>query len=330
MRGTRLWIAGATVLGLIAAGALVLRRAGGPARQPAETVSSTPPPPPEISLPGKIRAQNIVPVAATVEGQVEQFMADVGEEVFEGQLLARIKNTGLEAAHQAAMADFRSAEEKLRALESGLIAARLEVSRAQADSSRARSDFDRAQQTFARQQMLYREGATPRLTFEKAQKEFEMARLETDSADALARQAESRLASLQKELEKARAALDQKSQALEEARQNLAAAEILSPVDGLVVARSKQAGDTVSPDVHDLFQIAVDLSFLEVVLEPDPPTLERLRPGQPALVEVAEGPVGGMAGRVKEIKSGQVIVEFSNASPAVKPGLTAQVRIKVT
>ena len=46
------------------------------------------------------------------------------------------------------------------------------------------------------------------------------------------------------------------------------------------------------------------------------------------LVQVAEAP-SAIQGTVREIKAGRVFVDFTSPSPAIKPGLTAQVRIKV-
>lgn len=286
--------------------------------------------PSEILLSGTIRPSHVVPVPAPVEGILEQLMAEPGQEVYEGQLLARIHNAGLEAARQAAQSDLERAENRMRALESGLIAARLEASRARADAERVRDEYEKARRTFERQQFLFKEGATPKLVFERAQKEYELLRQQMESVEELARVSEDRVASLTKELDATRVHVEEKRQALEEARQNLAAAEVHSPVDGVLLARTKQVGDPVGPHVQDLFQIGVDLSSLEVVLEPEPPVLARIQPGQPALVEVLEGPESGMPGRVTAIeKSGRVIVAFYNPSPAVKPGMNAHVRIRL-
>jgi len=329
MRGKWLWLSGLIVMAAVGGALAVFWRAGQASRAPAPA-GHAPPLPSEVILPGKIQAQHVVPVAAGVEGIVEQFLVEVGQEVYEGQLLARIRNEGLDTAQQVAAADVERAETKLRALESAMIAARLEASRARADASRVRGEFERAERTYLRQQLLYKEGATPRLTFERSEKELAAARLELQAVDELARQAESRLSALLKDIESARRALDEKKQALEESKQSLVAAEIHSPVDGIVVGRTRQAGDPVSPEVRDLIQVGVELSALEVVLEPEPPILARIRTGQPALVDVVEGPPGGMAGEVKAIKGTLVIVEFANPSPAVRPGLQAHVRIKLT
>lgn len=324
----------AVAVGAVLAGAVVAwllwhqRPAASRGEQKRPTASSAIPS--EIRLAGTIRARQVVPVAAPIDGILEQFMVEPGQEVFEGQLLARIRNAGLDAAQQAAQSDLERVEGRVRGLESSLIAARLEASRARAEAERVRDEYEKARRTFERQQFLFREGATPRLVFERAQKEFEAAREQMESVESLARVAEDRVASLNKELDGARVLLEEKRQALEEARQNLAATEVHSPVDGVLLSRSKQVGDAVGPHVRDLFQIAVDLSLLEVVLEPEPPLLERIRPGQPALVEILEGPASGLLGRVLAVeKNGQVVVEFGNPSPAVKPGMSAHVRIRL-
>ena len=96
----------------------------------------------------------------------------------------------------------------------------------------------------------------------------------------------------------------------------------------LVLARNGDVGLPVSPAQGDFFQIATQLSLLEVVLDPDPPTLRRIQPGQPALVVMAELGGDGMSGVVKAIQGNQAVVAFTSSNSAVKPGMTAQVRIK--
>jgi multidrug resistance efflux pump len=332
MRGKWLLISGILILLAVAAGALswLWRSRSSPA-----VVAPAPPPRPavfvgsEVSLLGKIRAQHIVPVAVPVEGTIEYVSVEVGQDVYEGEVLARIRNTGLETAHQVAAAEAERAQSRLNSLESTYIAARLEASRAHAEASRSQSDFARAEKAYLRQQMWYREGATPRLVFEKTQKEFEAAQTQYRTLEELARQTAEREESLHKEMDHARRVLEEKNQQLEEAKSNLAGVEIRSPADGILVGRTKQPGEEVTPEVKDLFQIAVDLSALEAVLEPEPPALERIRIGQEAILQVAEIPGEGLPGKVKEIKGSDVTVEFVNPSPAIRPGLTAQVRIKL-
>jgi hypothetical protein len=74
----------------------------------------------------------------------------------------------------------------------------------------------------------------------------------------------------------------------------------------------------------------VELSRLEVVVEPAPAILERIRPGQSAEIRVAEVPDEAFEGTVKEVANGRVIVEFISGTPVVMPGLSAHVRVRVT
>jgi hypothetical protein len=78
-----------------------------------------------------------------------------------------------------------------------------------------------------------------------------------------------------------------------------------------------------------LFQIATDTFALEVALEPQPPVLKSLRPGQPALVLVPDLGTPGITGDIKEIKGNLVVVEFNSTIPAIRPGMVADVRFKL-
>jgi multidrug resistance efflux pump len=151
-----------------------------------------------------------------------------------------------------------------------------------------------------------------------------------ESVNSVADQGEGRVGSLQKELDNARKALDDKNQDLEEAKAELAAGEVHSPVDGVVSGRRGQTGDAVDPSLKDLFQIATELSSLEVIVEPGPAAFARIRPGQNALIQVAELPTEALAGVVEKVENGRVTVHFASPNPVVKPGLTATVKIKLT
>ena len=331
MRGKWILVAGTAVLAAVAAGALSFLRQETPANESAAASQSPGAPSSnEVSLSGKIQAQHVATVRAQVNGEIESFLVDTGEQVYEGQLLARISNTALESALQLATEAVQRAQERVQKADSAIIAARLEASRARADATRARSEYDRTERLARRQEMLHREGATPRLAWEKSQREFETAQTEYRSLDELARQAEERVSQLIAEQQAARSQLEEKRADLEEASGDVQAAEVHAPVSGLVVARKGEVGERLGGDEESkvLFQIAGDLSALEVVLEPEPAVLQRISPGMPALVFVADLQEG-LAGVVAEVRENQAIVEFKSPNPVVKPGMTAQVRINL-
>jgi HlyD family secretion protein len=321
--------ASVTLVALVAVAIAMLSRISANKTKPA-VLTTQAPPPVEVHLSGKIRAQSVISVAPPVEGTIGAVFADVGQEVFEGQLLARITNEGLETGQQMAQKLLDNAQSRVNTLEGELVSARLEASRARADANRARSEYDRLSQVFRRQQMLLAEGATPKLTYDKSSREFEAAQAESRTLEQLATQAESRLSELVKSLDAEKRALADKSAEMENTKARAAATEVVSPAQGVVVARNGEAGQSVGPDKADFFQIATQLSQLEVVLDPDPPTMRRIRLGQAALVTLPEQNSDGMLGAVKAIQGAQVIVAFTSPTPAVKPGMLAQVRIKVS
>ena len=328
MRGKWVLLAVCAVLAAAAAGALSLLRNRTTATSTQPAAATQVPEVEEISLPGKVQAREVTAVAAPIDGTVEEFAVDVGDEVSEGQLLARIHNQSLSGAEEQARQEAERAQEKLNAVESAIIAARLEASRARADASRARSEYERLQKLYAREQLLLREGATPRLKFEKLEKEFLAAQTEFTSLEELAKQAEARVADLLKDQERARASLEDKSAELEAAQTELQATEVHAPVDGVIVARRGQAGDEVSRSVKDLFQIGQDLSKLDVAVEAHPSALKLMKEGQAAVVHIAEMDQY-LEGSVRAVEESRVLVAFSSASPAIKPGMTVQVRIKL-
>ena len=334
MRGKWILFAGGTILLAVAAGALsVYRQKLLPQKQAAAAQKQAAIPSSaalaEVSVNGLIQAQRVVNVPAPIEGVIERYEAEVGQDVFEGQLLAHIKNTRIDSAVEASAAELEQAKTRVANLEAGIITGRLEASRARADASRLKSDFDRLEKIFQRQQMLIKEGATPRLAFEKAEREFNEAKQELEVKNTLARQAEDRLEAQERDLETAKKRLAERTEAADEAKTDLAAGDVRSPVDGLILSRRGSAGEEVNRTMEDLLRIAVTLSALEVEIQPEPAALPRIKVGQPAAIRIAEVAGEPIAGTVREIKEGRVIIDFTSPTPAIKPGLSAHVTIKL-
>jgi HlyD family secretion protein len=330
MRAKWVLIGASVILLAIAAGAISVWR-----QDRAQNQTQAQPPAPsqpsgEIILPGKLEAQQITYVEAVVNGKVDQLLVEVGEDVYEGQLLARISNIGLETSREVAQAAADNAQERVNKLEAAIIAARLEASRARADATRARSEFERTDKLYRRQKLLYGEGATPRLVYERSEKEFQIAQTEFESLDQLAKQAEGRVSQLIKDLEAAKKAFEEKSNELDHVGADLKAAEVHAPVTGTIVSRSADPGGEVEPGTASarLYGIAADISALEAVIEPEPPVLARLKPEMPALVILADVPEP-VEGKVKSVNEGQAVVEFTSPTPLVRPGMTAQIRLKL-
>lgn len=282
----------------------------------------------EVTLQGKIRPQHLTGVGPAISGFIEAFLVEPGQDVYQGQVLARIGAQGLESEREVAQAALERAQEQAIKAEAGVTAARMELSRAEADAQRSRMALDRAERASARQQTLFREGATPRLVYEKTLKEYEAALKDNELIDATVRTGREHIQSGVDEVNAAKKAVAEKLAQLEEAQDNLSAAEVHSPVDGYVVSRKGEVGGSAGLN-DELFQIATDLYALEVAVEPKAEVLKRIVPGQAALVLVLDLESAAMPGVVREIKDNQAIVEFSSALPSIKPGMRADVRFKL-
>src|SRR3954462_10770782 len=127
MRGKWLLVAGFAVIAGVGGGALShrLRKAPPPTQpRPSAAVLNTN----EITISGTIRAQHVTGVGAAIEGNLEAFLADVGDEVFEGQVLARVGSSGLETSREQAPAAVEFAQQQVAATETAINNARMEAS----------------------------------------------------------------------------------------------------------------------------------------------------------------------------------------------------------
>ncbi|MDZ4802871.1 MAG: efflux RND transporter periplasmic adaptor subunit [Bryobacteraceae bacterium] len=294
-----------------------------PAPAPVQDVSG------EISLTGTIDAREIVNVASPMEGKVIAFRAEVGDEVYEGQLLAEIGNEMLSAAQQGATELVERTQERFNELEAAVASARLEASRASADYVRVKGEFERASRNWNREKMLLAEGATPRQKAERAETEFKNLQSDLTSLEGVARGSESRLASLQQTLDNSRRNLEARTEDLESAKARVESGQIFSPVNGIVVSRRGAPGDDVNPAMDDLFRIGADITSLTVTVEPNPAVLAKIKPDMPALIIIADIPNEAIPGVVSSVEKGRVVIDFSTPTPIVKPGHSAQVRLRI-
>ncbi len=331
MRGKWALIGGIAVLLAVAVGAVVFwkRQAVKPVAPVAVTAPVGPVGAAELSLQGKVEAREVVGVQAPSDGTIAEYLVIVGEEVFEGQLIARIASPSLQGAQEKAKEVADRAQERVNQLESQMLAARLDASRGQAEMARIQDDYTRTERAARRQEMLNAQGATPRLTYEKAVAEFATAKAEYGTSSARSKGSGARVAALTKEIEAAKKTLEDKNAELEEADSNLQATQMHAPVDGVVLERKGEAGAEVKLGEDNVFRIGTDLGQLQVVLEPEPAVLQKLQAGMAALVILGEFASEPLNAEINRIENGKAYVMFGSPDPAIKPGVTAQVRIKL-
>lgn len=325
------WLLGLGVVVMVLATAAAIWYARPPASaEPAAQKPAAPVPtakPDELSLSGRLQAIKLIQVVAPVDGVLEELRVKEGEDVSEGQLLARVKNNALDLNHEQAGQQLEALQSKVNNLDASLIAARLEAQRTRSDADALKAKLEAARKEFDRQAMLMKEGATPRLKFERSKTDYESALVEFEAKDNLARQAADRVETTSRSLDEAKKALADRSADWEEAKSELNSAEIHSPADGVIVKVGKQNGEPVDRRITEVFQIAVDLTSMEAVVQLNPEELKLVKPGQNAVLYLVEAGNEPIPAVVREIKANEAYLDFKSPGPGVRPGLIGQVRI---
>ncbi|MFH7041803.1 efflux RND transporter periplasmic adaptor subunit [Paucibacter sp. JuS9] len=144
-----------------------------------------------------------------------------------------------------------------------------------------------------------------------------------------------------RELDMARADVNAARGQVEAAENDVARCTVVSPVDGVVIKRSVDVGQTVAASFQtpELFQIARDLALMEVGVNVSEADVGMIREGQPVRFSVDAFSEREFEGKVRQVRLGAtnqqgivtyaVIVDVDNRDGLLKPGMTAQARIVV-
>jgi HlyD family secretion protein len=190
---------------------------------------------------------------------------------------------------------------------------------AQAGLQKAKADLIDAKRTLDRNRQLVKDGII-------AQSDFDAA--DTKCAEAVAG------------VKAAEGSVAQNRGAFSQAQTNLKYSTIKSPVDGTVVSRNVDVGQTVAASFQTptLFTIAQDLTKMEIDTSVDEADISRVREGQPVTFTVDSYPETRFAGKVVQIRNSPVITQnvvtyvvvvgVDNKDLKLKPGMTANVSIE--
>jgi HlyD family secretion protein len=181
---------------------------------------------------------------------------------------------------------------------------------------RARAQVSNAQKQLARDESLHREGLTT------------SAELET---------AEATLAVARADLDVARANVNHTAAALAQSELNLKYTTIISPIDGIVISRNVDVGQTVAATLQapTLFTIAQDLTHMQVDTNVAEADVGRIRAGMDATFTVDAYPKRAFHGKVRQVRDNaqtiqnvvtyDAVVDVDNSARLLKPGMTANV-----
>ena len=266
-----------------------------------------------VSATGTLSALITVEVGSQLSGQISEIFVDFNSDVQEGEVIAR--------------------------LDPATFATR--VAQAKAELAIAKANVTQANASFAEAQALDNDAARTRDRNEDLRKRgnISIAQLETSIANA--EQAKARLISAQAQIQTAEAQVDQRQASLESAQVDLERTYIRSPVDGVVIDRAIDVGQTVAASLQApiLFTIAKDLRQMQLEVSVDEADIGRVTQDLPVSFTVDAYPQTVFTGRVEQVRKAPlveqnvvtytVIVSTANNDQLLLPGMTANVEIIV-
>lgn len=235
-----------------------------------------------VTATGTMESVTSVDVGTQVTGIISNLLVDFNDQVSKGQLIAEIDKTVLQSELQSADATLAS----------------------------AKASFDYAAANFERDKALHSEKLISDYEFQTTRKDYEVARMAYEKAQA----------------DRVRAA------------KNLTYAEITSPIDGIVVSREVEVGQTVvsNMSVASLYVIA-DLDHMQVVGNVDEADIGQVKVGQNVSFTVDAYPDDTFSGTVTQVRISptttnnvvtyEVIVSTTNPDHKLIPGMTANLSI---
>ncbi len=294
-----------------------------------------------ISATGTLNAVVTVQVGTQVSGTIQQLFVDYNSPVKKGMLVARIDPATFDAKVKQAQADLESSK-------ASVLNQRASVARAQADLANARANVVRQNVAVRDAKVkrdarvrLFQEGGIAQEDRDSAEATYDSAIAQLDAAQAGVQSAQAALDVTRAQLVSAEAQVRQKQAALDQADVDLRNTYIRAPVDGIVVSRNVDVGQTVAASLQapTLFLIAQDLTKMQVDTNVDEADVSRVALDQDAHFTVDSFPGQPFRGRVVQIRQApqviqnvvtyDTVVAVPNPDVKLKPGMTANVRILV-
>jgi HlyD family secretion protein len=278
-----------------------------------------------VQATGTINPLTTVPVGSYVSGTVQYIFADYNTRVKSGQVLAQLDPAIYEAQVVQARGNLQNAQANLATLE-----ANVQVAAANLAKSQANVKYEVA--TAKRSQDLFTSGVVSADSNDQTQSTLGQSQADVKSSEAALQQAKAQLAQAKTQITSMQGALDA-------AQTNLKYTTITSPIDGTVVARNIDVGQSVAATLQapNVFQVAQDLTRMQVYAATDESDTGNIRNGIPVTFQVDAFPNDVFQGRVSNIRLNpttvqnvvtyNTIIDFNNPDEKLLPGETAYVTI---
>ena len=278
-----------------------------------------------VAATGTLNPVVSVLVGSQVSGQIKELLVDFNSVVKKDQVIARIDPESFDLRVRQAMADLEATKATVLTQMAGVGAQRAEVSRSEVNLADVKRDYER-------KQTLVEKGFVSTADRDRAQAVYNAAQEQLKTTRA-------QLAVAEAQAKNAAAVVKQREAQLAQARVDLDRTIIRAPVDGVVIKRSVEAGQTVAASLQapELFQIAQNLRDMQVDASIDEADVGRVKVDQSATFSVDSFPGRTFSGKVMQVRKAALVVQnvvtyivvISAANPDLHllPGMTANVRI---
>jgi len=309
-----------------------------------------------VTATGNLNAVVDVLVSSQVSGNIKALYADWNTKVRKGQLVALIDPEILQAQVDQATATFRSAhaatvtaQAQFEKSKSDLTAAianekNTEAIRAKdvANETNAKAQWERADELFREEVTSQQDRDTAKANYDASQAQVTADQAQIDAAKQNVKSAQASVEVAQSQQATAEAQERQTKAALQQAQINLDHCQIYAPVDGTVIARRMDVGQTVASTLNPptIFEIAQDLTKMQVDTNVDESDVGNVAKGQKAVFFVDSYPGTTFAGVVADIRKApiitqnvvtyDVVITVNNSDLKLFPGMTANVTLLTT
>jgi HlyD family secretion protein len=294
-----------------------------------------------VNATGTVQAVLTVQVGSQVSGQLESIYADFNSIVKNGQVLAKLDARRYQAAVTQAQANLQAAQSHVATAQADLNSTIANRASSQANLEAAKVARDNTAQILARYDALAKQGILSQNDYDTAKANADSAAAKYNQAKAQLDQMDAQINSSRAGVEQAKAQVEQSQASLRQAQIDLEYTTITSPVDGVVVSRNVDVGQTVAASLSapTLFIIANDLTKMQVNASVDEADIGNITDAENVQFTVDAYPNRTFIGHIAEVRlepsttqnvtTYSVIISVDNERLELKPGMTANITFTV-
>jgi len=323
-----------------------------------------------VTATGTLQAVTTVQVGSQASGTISALYADFNSKVKKGQVIAQLDPAVSQAQVAQSRANLEQARAGLQQARAAVVDVRARalgakstvqnekagVSSAQANLAVLEAQRDDALSLLRQQESLLKAGVIAKRDYDTADTSYKAAAArynqaaaqldqavfsEQSAASAGVAQSQAQVEQAQAQVSQAQAQVEQATAALRLAEVNLAHTTITSPIDGIVVSRDVNVGQTVAASLSapTLFTIANNLTEMQVIANIDQADIGLVGQAKSVKFTVDAFPSEDFDGKIQQLRINpqnvqnvvtyNVVIDVSNPQEKLKPGMTANLTITI-